>query len=151
VIARLLLLAALVLPACGRKNIPVAPQLVRPEPPEALSAIATPDGVRLTWLRPMRYSGGQRMDDLEGFVIERVVPVEAAPAEFRRIGALELEDRTRFRKERRLEWLDKDVRPGERYVYRVIAYTLDGYRSAPAGPVAVQYGPAGSSPPASPR
>lgn len=148
---RVLVLLALALSACGRKNVPVAPQLVRPEPPEALSAIATSEGVRLTWLRPTRYSGGQRMDDLEGFVIERGAPAEAGTVGFQKIGALELEDRTRFRKERRLEWLDKDVRPGERYLYRVTSYTLDGYRSAPAGPVAVQYGPPAGSPPAPPQ
>ena len=68
-----LLAAGLVLFACGHKNRPVAPELVRPEAPEQLTAIATPDGVRLGWLRPLRYSGGQRMNDLRGFVIERAM------------------------------------------------------------------------------
>ena len=138
-----LLAAGLVLFACGHKNRPVAPELVRPEAPEQLTAIATPDGVRLGWLRPLRYSGGQRMNDLRGFVIERAMD---AAASFVKVGRLELEDQTRFRKERHLEWTDKDVHPGERYLYRVTAETLDGYRSAPAGPVAIQYGPPAETP-----
>src|SRR5947207_8168206 len=138
-----LLAAGLVRFACGHKNRPVAPELVRPEAPEQLTAIATPDGVRLGWLRPLRYSGGQRMNDLRGFVIERAMD---AAASFVKVGRLELEDQTRFRKERHLEWTDKDVHPGERYLYRVTAETLDGYRSAPAGPIAIQYGPPAETP-----
>jgi hypothetical protein len=126
--------------ACGRKAAPVAPELVVPEPPEELAAVATPDGIRLTWLRPTRYSGGQRMNDLGGFVIERA-PGEGTAPEFRAIGTLTLDDRFRFRKERRLEWLDRDVAPGARYLYRVTALTLDRSRSPAAGPIAIRFGP----------
>jgi len=141
-VSAVVLATAVAVLACGHKNRPVAPELVRPEAPEGLTAIGTPDGVRLGWLRPLRYSGGQRMNDLRGFVIERATDAGT----FARVGRLELEDQTRFRKERHLEWTDKDVKAGERYVYRVIAETLDGYRSAPAGPVAVQYGPPPETP-----
>ena len=141
-VSTLVLAAAVAVLACGHKNRPVAPELVRPEAPENLTAIATPDGVRLGWLRPLRYSGGARMNDLRGFVIERATTAGT----FARVGRLELEDQTRFRKERHLEWTDKDVTAGERYLYRVTAETLDGYRSAPAGPVAIQFGPPPEAP-----
>jgi hypothetical protein len=134
-----------VLPACGKKNLPVAPELVRPELPENLTAVSTPDGVRLSWLRPLRYSGGGKMNDLGGFQIERAPGEGAAPA-FRKVGTLTLEDQDRFRKERHLEWIDKSVEPGARYLYRVSAFTLDGYRSPPAGPVDVRFGPAATAP-----
>ncbi len=136
----------LALGACGRKGPPVAPELVQPEPPESLAAAATPAGVRLTWNRPDRYSGGKHMDDLGSFAIERA-PADGGAA-FTRIGTLELEDQQRFRKERHLEWVDHDAKPGVRYLYRVIAVTLDRYQSRPAGPVAVQMGPAGAASPA---
>jgi hypothetical protein len=139
--ATVLVLVALALGACGRKGTPIAPELVRPEPPAELAAIVTPDGVRLSWLRPLHYSGGQRMNDLQGFRIERA-PGDGDPADFTTVGTLELEDQTRFKKERRLEWIDKTAEPGRRYLYRVTAFTLDGYRSRPAGPVAVRFGPA---------
>ena len=136
----------LVLAACGQKAAPVAPELVRPDSPGNLTAVATADGVRLSWLRPTRYSGGRRMNDLRGFDIERA-PGEGTPGRFVTVDTFVLDDQTRFRKERHIEWTDKDVKPGERYVYRVIAETLDGYRSAPAGPVAIQYGPPAEAPP----
>jgi hypothetical protein len=133
--ATVALAAVLAVAACGHKGPPIAPELVRPESPEQFSAVATVDGVKLGWIRPLRYSGGARMNDLRGFVIERA----AGGTVFTKIGMYELEDRTRFRKERHLEWLDRDVQPGERYLYRVTALTLDGYRSAPAGPVGITY------------
>ena len=148
--AFVLVALALALPACGRKARPVPPELVRPDPPENLSAIVTPDGVRLTWLRPLRYSGGGRMNDLGGFAIERA-PGEGGPPEFRKVGTVTVADQDRFRKERRIEWLDKDVRPGERYLYRVIAVTLDHYKSPAAGPVSVRFGPGPSAPPTAPQ
>ena len=138
-VAALVVALACALPACGRKGRPVAPQLVEPEAVENLGAIATPEGVRLSWLRPTRYTGGGRMNDLGSFEVERA-PGEGAPPAFVKIGTVVLEDQQRFRKERRLEWTDKDVRPGERYRYRVRAVTLDHYRSAPAGPVEVRFG-----------
>jgi hypothetical protein len=134
VVALAVLLAAA---ACGHKTPPIAPQLVRPDPPGALAAISTPEGVRLTWLRPQKYSGGQRMNDLGGFTIERAT---AEGGEFMEVGKLELDDQTRFRRERHLDWADRTALPGYRYRYRVIAFTLDDYHSAPAGPVTVQFG-----------
>ena len=124
--------------ACGRKSLPVAPETVRPRAPATLAAASTPEGVRLTWLRPLQYSGGQRMHDLDRFLVERA-PGEGARATFMRVATVVLEDRFRFRKERRLDWVDRDAKPGERYLYRVIAVTRDGSRSPPAGPVAIQY------------
>ena len=124
--------------ACGRKSRPVAPELVRPRAPATLAASSTPEGVRLTWLRPLQYSGGQTMHDLDRFLVERA-PGEGAAPTFARVATVVLEDRFRFRKERRLDWLDHDVKPGDRYLYRVIAVTRDGSRSGPAGPVVIRY------------
>ena len=138
--ARLLVAAALLALACGRKAPPVAPELVRPLPPEELSAISTPEGVKLTWLRPMKYSGGANMNDLEGFTIERA-PAEGEPVPFARVGTFEVTDRDRFRKERHIEWTDGTATPGTRYLYRVRARTLDDYESEYAGPIAIRFGP----------
>jgi hypothetical protein len=134
-----LALAMLVL-ACGRKAAPIAPELARPDPAENLAAIATPAGVKLTWLRPVKYSGGQRMNDLAGFDIDRA-PGDGGTPTFVEVGTLEVPEQTRFRKERHVEWVDTTATPGARYLYRVRARTLDGSESAPAGPVAVRFGP----------
>lgn len=132
------LIGVLLAGACGRKNLPVAPELVRPRAPATLAASSTPEGVRLTWLRPVQYSGGQAMHDLDRFFVERAPGEREAPT-FVRVATVVLEDRFRFRKERRLDWLDHDVKPGERYLYRVIAVTRDGSRSKPAGPIAIRF------------
>ena len=116
-------------------------------PDDPAGAVA--DGVRLTWQRPLRYSGGQRMNDLDHFVIDRA-PAEAARPTFVHVGRFDLDDQTRFRKERHIEWVDHDVVPGGRYLYRVLAITLDGYESAPAGPVSVQYRAAAAPPSGAP-
>lgn len=134
------LVLALGLAACGLKSAPLPPELVRPEPAAGLAAIAAPDGVRLTWLRPTRTTGGRRMVDLGGFRIERASG-EGAPPAFAVVGTLELDDQMRFRKTRRLEWTDHAAERGASYLYRVTAFTLDGYQSAPAGPVAIRFGP----------
>lgn len=136
------MLAFVVTIACGHKGPVTAPQLVKPEAPEALSAVATPDGVRLTWLRPLHYSGGGRMNDLDRFEIERALATEEGEVEYSKVGEVTLDDQHRFRKERRIESIDKTAVKGTTYRYRVTAVTLDRYRSKPAGPVTVQYGPA---------
>ncbi|HZP43062.1 MAG TPA: hypothetical protein VFD84_16345 [Candidatus Binatia bacterium] len=130
--------------ACGRKSVPIAPELVRPETAEGLAAVATPEGVRLSWLRPLRYTGGRKMNDLDGFEIERAAADGERPT-WDRIGEITLDDRTRFRKARRIEWTDTEASPGRRYLYRVRSRTLDGYRSAWAGPVAIRFGAAAPS------
>jgi hypothetical protein len=140
-VSRLLVCALLAALACGKKGPPVAPQLVRPGSPENFSAVVIPEGIRLSWNRPEKYSGGRRMNDLGRFVIERA-PAEGQLAPFARVGEVLVTDQTRFRKDRHLEWTDGDVTAGTAYLYRVTAVTLDGYKSNPTLPVTVRFGPA---------
>jgi hypothetical protein len=139
VVAAILLLSATALAACGNKTAVRAPEAIQPRPASALVASVVPGGVQLTWRRPTEYSGGDRMTDLGGFEIERA-PYDA-PAGFAIVGTLELDDQLRFRPQREVTWTDTTVVEGSRYLYRVTAFTLDGYRSRPAGPVAIQYDP----------
>lgn len=131
-----ILAALILLAACGRKGPPVAPELVQPRSPGALTAASIADGVRLVWQRPLTYTSGRHMNDLGQFLVDRAA---GEGADFVRVGVIELDDRLRFRKERRLEWVDHDVIQEERYLYRVTAETIDGYRSRPAGPVSIRY------------
>jgi hypothetical protein len=147
--AALAVLALLLAGACGHKGPVVAPELVRPEPPTDVAAAPTPEGVRLTWTRPTKYAGGQRMRDLGSFLVERA-DADAEPPAFARVGTIELQDQTRLRQERRFAFVDYGVEPGRSYVYRVTARTLDGYTSAAAGPVRVRFTPPPVGPPAPP-
>jgi hypothetical protein len=130
---------AIFLVGCGLKNAPIAPERVRPMPPGKLAAGSVADGVRLTWRRPVAYTGGGRMRDLGRFEIERA----ATPTgPFVRVGTLTLADQQRFRQQRDLEWTDHEVVRGGDYAYRVIAFTVDGTRSAPSSVVQIHYLPA---------
>jgi hypothetical protein len=125
---------------CGNKTPVRPPGLIQPRPATALTAHSTPSGVALNWRRPVTYSGGGRMNDLGGFDIDRA-PAGGGPEDYLRVGTLTLDDQERFRQERNLEWTDTTAVPDTRYSYRVTAFTLDGYRSVPAGPVEVQFSP----------
>jgi hypothetical protein len=131
--------------ACGNKTDIRPPELVQPKAPTSLLARSTSGGVVLTWRRPGEYTGGGRMNDLGGFDVERA-PAEG-PSDFVRVGRIELDDQTRFRPQREITWTDATASPGARYRYRVIAFTLDGYESAAAGPVQIEFDP-GAAPPA---
>jgi hypothetical protein len=131
--------------ACGLKNAPVPPELVRPLPPAKITATAVRGGVQLRWRRPTQYTGGGRMRDLDRFDIERA-PGAAGP--FALAGTLTLADQQRFRQQRDLEWTDREVQPGATYAYRVIAHTVDGSRSVASPPVVIRYDPAHGAAPA---
>jgi hypothetical protein len=131
-----LLAIVLVLAACGVRSRPYPPELVQPEPPTDLVVKSQPDGMKLTWRRPTRYSGGKHMRDLAGFDVER-----ATDADFAVVGTVTLTDQTRFQQERTMTWTDTGVVVGTTYRYRVIATTLDRYRSAPSEPVTIEHRP----------
>ena len=129
---------ALFVVGCGRKAAVVAPELIHPKPPANLVATATRDGVQLRWSRPSQYTSGKRMRDLDGFIVERAQEQDGHLV-FTEAATIHLEDRYRFQQERRMEWVDPGVTEGQRYLYRVIALTLDAYRSEPVGPVSIDY------------
>jgi hypothetical protein len=134
---RYLVVVLLAVAACGVRNRPLPPELVQPEPPSALVAKSLAEGVRLTWRRPMKYSGGKSMRDLQGFYVERAEGDESV--DFARVGTFELTDQTRFQKERVISFTDTSAVAGATYRYRIIAYTLDGYLSAPSDSLVVTH------------
>jgi hypothetical protein len=134
----LVLVSALAVAACGVRSRPLPPELVQPEPPTDLVAKSTAEGVRLTWRRPTSYSGGKHMRDLAGFEIQRAT----VPAfDFAAVGTVTLTDQNRFQQEHSVTWTDVAAVVGTTYRYRVIAATLDGYRSVPSEPVTIEHRP----------
>jgi hypothetical protein len=132
--SRWLIALALVTAACGVRTKPLPPELVQPEPPTALVASSNVDGVKLSWHRPSQYSGGQHMRDLGGFDVERAV---GDSYDFVNVTTVLLDDQTRFRQEKLMQWTDTTVEVGQTYRYQVIAFTTDGYRSVPSAPVTI--------------
>jgi hypothetical protein len=143
VFAVFVVLAAVVsLPGCGTKSSPRPPEFVRPQTIDDLTARSVAQGIRLTWTRPVKTMDGRSMPDLDGFVVTRAVEEPAtAPVDlvFEPIATLHLDDRGRFRKVRKVTYEDRTVVPGQRYVYRIVAFTLDRYVSAPSAPARARW------------
>jgi hypothetical protein len=94
---------------CGVRTRPLPPELVQPEPPTALVASSNVDGVKLTWRRPA-LSGGKHMRDLGGFDVERAV---GDSYDFASVTTVLLDDQTRFRQEKLMQWTDTAVEVGQ--------------------------------------
>jgi hypothetical protein len=131
----LVVLVALVMPACGRKSPPQPPEAVAPQPITDLAATNTADGIVLSWSRPRKHADGAPLTALGGFTIQRAGA--ASPSRFQMIATVQLDDRERFQQQRRFRYLDRDPTDGAQYLYRVISFTDDGYRSEVSNLVAV--------------
>jgi hypothetical protein len=135
-------LAVLVLGACGRKTEVKPPQLVAPRPVTEISLTTLADGVAIRWTRPTEYVDGTTMEDLGGFAIER----SRNNQPFTELTRVPVTDRGRFQKAKRFEYVDQAVMEGTTYHYRVVAFTTDGYYSAPSGAATITWEPAQPSP-----
>lgn len=120
-------LALLVIaPGCGAKGRPIAPELTHPERINDLAAGQDPKGVRLTWSRPTKYTGGKSLKDLAGF---RLLRAEGSGG-LDTLADLPVNDQERFQKTRRFAYLDDTAQVGRTYSYAMIAETADGYQSS---------------------
>ena len=121
------LLGALLLAAgCGVKSAPVPPELARPERIADLRAAPDANGIKLSWGRPTRYSGGHTMRDLGGFVILRA---SSANGQMEPLAELPVTDRERFAIEHEFSYIDNETVVGQVYRYAIVSRTLDGYVS----------------------
>ncbi len=123
--------------ACGRKTEVKPPEFVAPRMVTEVALTTRPDGVAVSWTRPTEYVDGTTMEDLAGFVIERSRHNEP----FRELTRVAVTDRGRFQKAKRFEYVDTAVMDGAVYHYRVVAFTTDGYYSAPSGAATIQWEP----------
>jgi hypothetical protein len=118
---------------CGVKSAPLAPELVRPMQITDLRASVDPNGIKLSWLRPTRYSGGHTMRDLGGFVILR----GAAGGPLEPLVELPVTDRERFSVQHQFSYVDNETILGHYYRYEIISTTTDGYVSMASNEVAM--------------
>lgn len=123
------LLLSLLLVACGKMGPPRLPELAVPRPPEPVQVRNVEAGFEVSFRRPSEYLDGVALGDLGNFEVSRLC--DNLP-EYVAIANIPVVDRERFQKQRRISLVDSDPGPGRTCSYRVIAVTLDGYRSAPA-------------------
>jgi hypothetical protein len=137
-----LLVAAFGAFACARKTDVKPPQLVAPHVVTEVSLTTLADGVAVRFSRPTKYVDGTEMEDLAGFVVERSRNNEP----FEELGRVPVTDRGRFQKATRFEHADHAVMEGTTYHYRIVAFTTDGYYSAPSGAATITWEPPHPSP-----
>lgn len=124
-------MAIAIAPGCGAKSRPIPPELTHPDRVNDLSAKPDLKGIRLTWSRPMKYSGGTALKDLAGFRLLRSEGAESLTE----LAELPITDQERFQKVRRFAYVDTSAQMGHSYRYMMITETADGYQSDPSNVV----------------
>jgi len=127
--------AFLIQPACGRKGAPRPAEEVLPETITDLAATATDKGIKLSWDRPRKYTGGDRMQDLGGFWVQRS---DSPGASFETINTIDVTDLQRFQQTKHFDYVDSAAAADRTYEYRVVSFTVDRYVSAPSNIVAAR-------------
>ncbi|HVA81681.1 MAG TPA: hypothetical protein VNF29_12215, partial [Candidatus Binataceae bacterium] len=87
--------------------------------------------IRLTWGRPITYTGGSTMRDLGSFLIMRA----STQSPYQEVGRVEVTDQNRFQQQREFTYLDRGAVLGQGYSYEVISMTTGGYKSLPSNEV----------------
>jgi len=115
--------------ACGRIGSPRPPEYVIPLPAPSVTVEDTAEGVKVGWKRPKEYVGGDALDDLAGFRVDRICRPDGTRSV---VATVPVEDQQRFRKTPSFSVLDADAPAGETCRYQVFAFTFDEYTSPPA-------------------
>jgi len=130
-IAAAVMMAIAMAAGCGAKSRPIPPEFTHPDRVNDLAAKSDPRGIRLSWSRPMKYSGGKSLKDLAGFRLLR----SEGNGPLTDLAELPVTDQERFQKIRRFAYIDTTAQMGKRYRYMMIAETSDGYQSDPSNVV----------------
>ncbi|HEX9879081.1 MAG TPA: fibronectin type III domain-containing protein [Candidatus Binatia bacterium] len=130
--------------SCGKKGPPRAPELAVPQVIGDLKAEAGRTGVILTWSRPTRYVDGQRLRDLQGFVVFRkeISPsCPDCPVPFREQFTVLIDDQERLIQKPKFRTVDQTLSPGATYIYRVFSRLVDGSLSEPSNEASITWRP----------
>jgi hypothetical protein len=144
-------LALLALSACGRKgdpflSVPLAPSKVR-----AVSAVARPGGILLTWQAPRDNTDDTDLFDLSGFHVYRARETFAdfcltCPRSYELVFDYEYGPRGQRPEKRSYYYRDTAVKPGIVYMYRLRAYNATGAAGPYADELHVHYDVAPQAP-----
>ncbi len=129
---------------CGKVGPPRLPELAVPMPPEPVEVRNVASGIEVSFRRPKKYLDGVSLDDLGSFEISRSCEHAPGPVP---VADIPVVDHARFQKQSRITLVDFDPQPGQICTYRVVAVTLDDYRSAPSDSAPIERKiPAGDGP-----
>lgn len=134
------------LAACGKKGAPVAPELTFPQPISDLQAFVKRGNLYLKWTIPKRNVNGTRLTNLLGFRIFRQTNSlgqisSTCPPKFDLVAEIDLD----FPRATRVQdgvviWKDETIKPGQEYIYLVIAYNIFKRASPESNQVRVSWG-----------
>ena len=132
------------IPACGKKGDPRAPELAMPETIKDLKVGVENRGITLTWTRPTSYVDGKELRDLASFAIFRKEISKACPdcpVPYRERTEVNVEDQEKFIKKKQFRFVDQELNPQTIYRYRVFSKLLDGSLSEPSNEVEAAWRP----------
>ena len=129
----LTLLLGVFLISCGKKGLPKPPEYLAPMPVTNFMASGSLEGVKVSWIPPLKNADGGDLKDLDRFFVYRSIVVKDESPEYELIQEIalveELETTEKLNEKtgpRVYSYLDKDVKPGKEYDYYVVAVNQGG-------------------------
>ena len=122
---------------CGKKLPPVAPESVVPEPVKESRVISREGGLFIRFTKPSKNVDGSKLTDLAGFkVMRRAVDekgCKGCPERFPVVYDIDLSyPKGAIIDGDTISYQDKELEPGTKYEYKIVAYNKDGYEGPEA-------------------
>ncbi len=144
-----ILLVILVM-GCGVKTNLVPPDVLVAKAIKDLQGTVKEDTFELTWSIPKANANGSTPVDLVTFRVlrrEETGGCPECPGEFKKRAELDLKNPKGYVLEKNTAiWVDKDLKEGVIYMYKIVSINHWGYASAPSNEVMIKWAPAPSPP-----
>jgi len=131
---------------CGVKSGLIPPDVLVPKAITDLKGTVKEDTFELTWGVPKANINGSTPADVESFRVlrrEEKGGCPECPGEYKLRAELDLKNPKGYVLEKNMAtWVDKDLKEGVIYMYRVVSINHWGYPSAPSNEVMIKWAPA---------
>lgn len=136
----LALLIAAVWAGCGKKGDPLPPDMVLPAGAHDLRVVREAESIRLSWVLPEKEKNLRRVV-IQRSEFETVLDrCPECPQDYRIVADLQLGDpRLERTGGRETAYVDRDVRSGRLYMYRILVCNTGGACSDPSLPAELKY------------
>jgi hypothetical protein len=129
---------------CGAKTSLTPPDVLVAKPISDLQGTVKEEALYLTWSVPQENLNGSKPVDLVRFQVLRRDETKGCtecPGEFKVRADLDLRSPQGYlREDRTMTWVDKDLKEGVIYMYKVISINHWGYQSPPSNEVMIRWG-----------
>jgi hypothetical protein len=140
-----LILLAILAAACGVKTALIPPDVLVPKAIKDLQGTVKEDTFELTWSVPKANAKGTEPVDLVQFRVlrrEETGGCVECPGEFKVVAELDFKNPKGYVLEKNTAiWVDKDLKDGVIYMYKVVSINHWGYPSAPSNEVMIKWPP----------